>query len=136
MEYIYCYTIADITPTGIVQIKDSNSSEYNQMQNYNMLLQTISLRSQPIKPSVVVYKNVDLSNYEFGEKYRGLHTVWLLSFFNEHLHIWKDGDNNLALLENDVNGVAFIGDLQNTQDFNNNIFEAFNNRNIYFKMMP
>ena len=136
MEYIYCYTLADITPTNIVQIKDSNSSEYNQMQNYNMLLQTISLRSQPIKPSVVVYKNVDLSNYEFGEKYRGLHTVWLLSFFNEHLHIWKDGDNNLALLENDVNGVAFIGDLQNTQDFNTNIFEAFNNRNIYFKMMP
>ena len=46
IEYFTCYTLVDITDTGIFD--PHLGSDYEQAQNLNSLLQAISLGSQPV----------------------------------------------------------------------------------------
>jgi hypothetical protein len=70
-QNIHILTLVDITDTGITRVRDNNTKEYHQQQNLNVLLQTISLRTQPLEPVVKIYPELsqmsDLeSNFGFG----------------------------------------------------------------------
>lgn len=134
-QQITAFTLVDITDTGKIRVRDSNTREYHQQQNLNVLLQTIGLRSQPFNPVVTVMKNVRLSDMQFGDFYTDeTATVWSLKFYVEHDMAWSDGEDQLALLKSDANGVAITSDLDNTLEFPINIFDTVDNVNLYFVM--
>lgn len=134
-QQITAFTLVDITDTGTVRVRDSNTREYHQQQNLNVLLQTIGLRAQPFDPVVTVMKNVPIASLNFGKFYTDeTATVWILKFYVEHDMAWSDGEDQLAFLKTDANGVAITSDLDNTLEFPINIFDTVDNVNLFFIM--
>ena len=134
-QQITAFTLVDITDTGTVRVRDSNTREYHQQQNLNVLLQTIGLRAQPFDPVVTVMEEVPLAAMHFGKFYTDeTATVWTLKFYVEHDMAWSDGEDQLAFLKADANGVAITSDLDNTLEFPINIFDTSDNVNLYFVM--
>ena len=124
-------TLVDITNSESIRVRESNTTEYHQRQNLNVLLQTIGLRAQAIEPVISVEHNVDLADLDFDNKFQNA-TVWTLSFYMEHEFTWSDGEDELALLKSDTHGVAITADLDNTVDFPINIFDTADCINTYF----
>lgn len=134
-QQIEAFTLVDITNTGTVRVCDNNKKEYHQQQNLNALIQTISLRSQPLEPVVTVIEDADLKSYNFDESFGpGPHRVWKLRFYVEHEVPWTDGNDDLAFLKSDAHGIAITSDLDNTADFLVNMFDTTNCCNLYFVM--
>lgn len=130
---IIAYTLVDITQNGSVRIRDANKKEYHQMQNLNVLLQTIGLRTQPIDHIVKMYTDQDLEQYKFDAKYIGEHTVWKLAFNIQHNQVFDDGIDEFGLLKSDATGIAITVDLDETASFDVNILDATDCVNIYFE---
>jgi hypothetical protein len=68
------HTLIDITQTGARRGEDTYL--YGQQQNFLTLLQTLSLRSNPISITKPVCAKTKLERYGFGTAYRGVHRVW------------------------------------------------------------
>jgi hypothetical protein len=127
IEFFSCYTLVDITDTGVY---DPNSgTAYEQAQNLNALLQAISLGSQPIMSSVEKILAADMDDYDFGDNFTGNHTMWVLRFASERV-----GAITVESLIRDVDGLPIYDDLDETAVFDTNVFETGLNdqRNIYF----
>jgi hypothetical protein len=127
IEFFSCYTLVDITDTGVY---DPNAGPaYEQAQNLNALLQAISLGSQPIMSSVEKIVAVDVADYEFGTDFTGNHNMWVLRFASERV-----GAITVASLVRDVDGLPIYDDLDETAVFDANVFEtgSSDQRNIYF----
>jgi hypothetical protein len=127
IEYFTCYTLIDITDTGVYD--PTQSVAYEQAQNLNALLQAISLGSQPTLSSVEKLTAVDLSDYEFGTDFTGNHNIWILRFASERV-----GSITVDTLVRDIAGLPLYDDLEETAVFDDNVFETANTnaRNIYF----
>jgi len=127
IEFFTCYTLVDITDTGIYD--PGAGKTYEQAQNLNALLQAISLGSQPTMSSVEKVIAADLSDYDFGSDYTGNHTVWVLRFASERV-----GSITIDSLIRDIAGLPVYDDLDETAVFDNNVFETGSNSqlNIYF----
>lgn len=127
IEYFTCYTLVDITDTGIFD--PSSGSPYEQAQNLNALLQAISLGSQPILASVEKLIAADLSEFEFGTDFSGDHTVWILRFASERV-----GSITVNTLIRDIDGLPIYDDLDETATFSSTVFETNDSeeKNIYF----
>jgi hypothetical protein len=127
-------TLVDITDTGVRRVRDSNTREYHQQQNLNVLVQTIVLRTQIFDPVVTPYSDAQL-DAELAEMFgHDNAVVWSLTFNVETEAIWNEGTDDLALLKQDVHGVAFTSDLDNTVEFPVNIFDTTDNVNIIFQV--
>jgi hypothetical protein len=127
IEYFTCFTLVDITDTGIF---DPNAgSEYEQAQNLNALLQAISLGSQPILTSVEKLTAADMDEFVFGSDFTGNHNMWILRFANE-----RKGTITLPGLIRDINGLPVYDDLDETATFDASVFETedADQKNIYF----
>ena len=133
-QRIVAYTLVDITSSGTVRIRDANTKAYHQMQNLNVLLQTIGLRTQPIEHDVKQLEQQDLDRYKSDPSFTGSHTVWKLSFDIQHDSVWSDGEDELGLLKVDATNVAITADLDETADFGVNVFDALNCANLYFEI--
>lgn len=134
MQYYEIYTLVDITDTNVTDINKSDTIEYNQAQNLNLLFQIIGLRTQPIHPKIEILENQDLKDYYFSKTYRGKnHKVWKLSFYSEHTDCWKKDDDNLYYLKNDIHSIAIVTGLTETAKIKLNIFDCYKKVNIYFK---
>lgn len=127
IEFFTCYTLVDITDSGIFD--PAAGVQYEQAQNLNALLQAISLCSQPTLSSVEKLFAVDLSEFEFGNDFTGDHNVWVLRFASE-----RAGSITVNTLIRDIAGLPVYDDLDETATFNNNVFETVNpnQKNIYF----
>jgi len=127
IEYFTCYTLVDITDTGIFD--PSSGSTYEQAQNLNALLQAISLGSQPILASVEKLIAADLSEFEFGTDFSGDHTIWILRFASERV-----GSITVNTLIRDIDGLPIYDDLDETATFSSTVFETNDSeeKNIYF----
>lgn len=127
IEYFTCYTLVDITDSGIYD--PAAGKVYEQAQNLNVLLQAISLGSQPILSSVEKLVAADLEDYEFGDDFSGNHTVWLLRFASERV-----GSITVVSLVRDIDGLPIYDDLDETAVFDANVFETndADQKNIYF----
>ena len=127
IEFFSCYTLVDITDTGVY---DPNAgTTYEQAQNLNALLQAISLGSQPIMSSVEKITAADMTDYEFGSDFTGNHNMWVLRFASERV-----GSITVASLIRDIDGLPVYDDLDETAVFDANVFEtgASDQLNIYF----
>lgn len=127
IEFFSCYTLVDITDTGVY---DPNAgTTYEQAQNLNALLQAISLGSQPIMSSVEKITAADVADYEFGTDFTGNHNMWVLRFASE-----RAGAITVASLVRDIDGLPIYDNLDETATFDDNVFEtvASDQLNIYF----
>ena len=127
IEFFSCYTLVDITDTGVYD--PSSGTSYEQAQNLNSLLQAISLGSQPIMSSVEKIVAADMSDYDFGSDFTGNHNMWVLRFASE-----RAGSITVASLVRDIDGLPVYDDLDETAVFDSNVFETgeSDQRNIYF----
>ena len=127
VEYFTCYTLIDITDTGVYD--PNQGTEYEQAQNLNALLQAISLGSQPTLSSVEKLTAADLDDYEFGSNFTGNHNIWILRFASERV-----GTITVNTLVRDIAGLPLYDDLEETAVFDDNVFETTDasKKNIYF----
>jgi hypothetical protein len=127
IEYFTCYTLVDITDSGIYDPTAGNS--YEQAQNLNVLLQAISLGSQPILSSVEKIVAAELADYDFGSDFTGNQNIWILRFASERV-----GSITTTSLVRDIDGLPVYDDLEETAVFDTNVFEtnAADQMNIYF----
>ena len=129
------YTLVDISNTTETKIT-RNKIAFLQQQNLNTLIQTVGLRSQPLEPSVTIKMTQDIVDYEFGNEYQGLHTVWQFDFSIEHSEIFKFKEQDSYHLYNDTDGIAIYKGLEETCKLKTSCFETKNknNINLYFKL--
>tara|TARA_B100001094_G_C18124233_1_gene768575 strand:+ start:1114 stop:1533 length:420 start_codon:yes stop_codon:yes gene_type:complete len=134
VHHYSAYTLVDITNTNVNQSKKL-LVQSNQQQNLNTLVQSVGLRSQPIDPVVSVLMTQDIVNYEFGNAYQGLHTVWRLDFSIEHNDVFNKNGNKTFHLLNDCDGVAIYTNLEETTELKTKSFETISTKlvNLYFK---
>ena len=134
MQQYQAFTLVDITDSNVTNPRSENRKGYNQHQNLNTLIQLIGLRSQPLNYTVTKLEAQDLVNYRFGKQFSGQHTVWKFDFVSEHLEIYNKDNNDVYFLQEDCDGAAFTGSLDETATFENNTFETkdTNHINIYF----
>lgn len=122
-------TLIDITKTGAR--KGEDPEKYKQQQNFLTVLQTISMRANPIinsDPEVIELES--LSGQKFGNKYKGPNRVWSLDFEFE-----SDGHHNLEMLMQDFELVPIITNLTETVKIDSPVFITNDpkNKNIVFE---
>ena len=127
IEFFTCYMLLDITDTGIYD--PAAGKVFEQAQNLNLLLQTISLGSQPTLSSVEKVELEPMADYEFGSSFTGNQTMWVLRFASE-----RQGTITVSSLERDIAGLPVYAGLDETATFVSNVFETTNpaTKNIYF----
>jgi hypothetical protein len=127
IEYFTCYTLVDISDSGIYD--PTAGQAYEQAQNLNALLQAISLGSQPILTSVEKLTAADMDDFDFGSDFTGTHNMWVLRFASERV-----GSITVNTLVRDVDGLPVYDDLDETATFDSNVFETNDSAqtNIYF----
>ena len=156
-EFITVYTLIDITQTGVVApyrsdlpaFKDdaniivSNEKSWNksrnQQSNCETLIQTISLRGNPMyieKPRKYTVDNI--KQLGFGSAFKGKHVFWSISFSVEQIGLYYEqgSDESLSGLRNDFTNVPIITNLTETIKLKTPIWNALNpqNKNIYFEL--
>lgn len=122
MSYtITCYTLFDITPTGIVNrnrpVEDEEIASWlhkrNTQCNFDTVLQAISLRSQPeiIKmPEKTQIRFDEFTDFGFlfEQQEDEVYTCWSFDFNIQHASVFNDGTNALGALYSDCDTVPMI----------------------------
>lgn len=126
------YTLIDITNTNETDIYKSDTIEYQQNQNLNLLFQIIGLRTQPINPTITLLENQKMSDFKFSKKYKGNNNVWKLMFYSENHECFNNDMDDVYYLKNDTHGVAISNNLNETIKLKINIFDCYDDVNIYF----
>lgn len=108
------YTTVDITPTGVRTKNNSNdwNLQRNQQRNLDTLIQTISLRAQPLNLKVKKLENYDTESYNFGITIPLYSNLWKIVFDIEHSDAL--GTNGELLLQ-DLDYVPIINGLTETE---------------------
>ena len=143
---INCYTLFDITDTGIrshirsVQfpIKDKHgkiiSNEYewnrarNQQRNWETILQIISLRSQPLR--IIGPRRVDIK-WKDDEQDNSI--GWKFTFEVEHSSVFFKKNNDLGALLDDAENVPMITGLGESVVLPSYLVTRGSLLNIYFE---
>jgi hypothetical protein len=150
LQYVIVYSLFDITETAVVrsfkidhlpfvtktgiEINDEQEWRFRRRQqsNYEILLQVLSLRIQPLLlGSPKIQTNQLLSKYNFDKTYKGKHTVWTLEFEFESTGALAVADDPVGALYQDFNNVPMLKDLTETSQVNGH-FNCIE-RNIYFE---
>ena len=141
---IKCYTLFDITHTGVRQRNkipegvDTQKFIYqrNTQNNLDTLLQVISLRSQP-----EILQNPTMSKYNleeldyFGFMYTGENVlVWMFEFEVHHSSVFNDGIEEFGHLYNDCDGIPMIKCNTEYDKLTNFLDINTETKNIYFKL--
>jgi hypothetical protein len=145
---ITCYTLFDITQTGVINrhrpAEDEELQSWlykrNTQCNLDTILQAISLRSQPEITRVPEKKQIRFDEFtEFGFLFQQVdnevYNCWSFDFTIQHPSVFNDGINELGALYNDCDTVPMIkcgtewGKLPSFLDTSDEL------KNIYFKVM-
>jgi hypothetical protein len=118
---ITCYTLFDITPTGVINRKkpamDENLEEWllkrNTQCNFDTVLQAISLRSQPEVTSDPVKIDIRFDEFvNFGFLFEQtddeVYPCWKFEFEVQHPSVFDDGVSELGGLYRDCDGIPMI----------------------------
>ena len=135
MQFYTGYTLVDITATGVTRYRTNQEFERNQQRNWETVLQTLGLRTQPlaIHGPVVTESNLN-DGWEFGESYQGRHKIWIWTFGVEHEDVYGSGDDPLNMLLKDFEQVPIVCGLDESARFMLPIFYPHGAiKNIYFK---
>lgn len=118
MYRISCYTLFDITKTGVLNrskpIDDSVNDwlkRRNTQCNFDTILQVISLRSQPEVTKIPVKCQMNTEDFDkFGFLYNTEEPCyyWKFEFEIQHPSVFENGIKPLGALYNDCEGVPMI----------------------------
>jgi len=112
------YTLVDITPTGVTRHNESDNLQRNQQRNFESLIQTVSLRTQPFDIQRPTSFPLNLTESPiFGDWFTGIQTVWHTSIYVENNDIFKLEDDEFHLLKKDFHQVPVITGLMETARF-------------------
>lgn len=122
MSYtITCYTLFDITPTGIVNrnrpVEDEEIASWlhkrNTQCNFDTVLQAISLRSQPEiirmpEKTQIRFDEFTDFGFLFEQQEDEVYDCWSFDFNIQHASVFNDGTNALGALYSDCDTVPMI----------------------------
>ncbi len=144
---ICCYTLFDITQTGVLNRSKPQTSDVadwlhrrNTQCNFDTILQVISLRSQPEVVRVPHAIDFSFDKFDkFGISYQQekdkIYQCWKFEFEVQHSSVFEDDTNNLGALYRDCEGVPMIicdGQYMNTTGF---LDTTSNLKNIHFEVI-
>jgi hypothetical protein len=145
---ITCYTLFDITPTGVMNrhrpVVDEEIPNWllrrNTQCNFDTVVQSISLRSQPDvrrKPEKIQIRFDQFTN--FGFLYQQLenetYDCWSFDFDIQHPSVFNDGINELGALYSDCDTVPMIKTNTAWNKLPAFLDTSDELRNIYFKVV-
>ena len=135
LKFYTGYTLVDITATGVTRYRLEQEHERNQQRNWETVLQTIGLRTQPLLINGPVVTETNLNEgWEFGEYYQGRHKIWAWTFAVEHSDVFLLDNDPLGALVKDFEQIPVIQGLDETARFMLPIFYSHGAiKNIYFK---
>lgn len=135
LQFYTGYTLVDITATKVTRYQQEQERERNQQRNWETVLQTIGLRTQPLLINGPVCTETNLNEgWEFGEYYQGRHQVWAWTFAVEHTDVFLLDTNPMGALIQDFEQIPIIQGLDETARFMLPIFYPHGAiKNIYFK---
>jgi hypothetical protein len=143
MHRITCYTLFDITKTGVLNrarpsddIKDTNDwyRKRNTQCNFDTILQVISLRGQPdvVNDPIRIEANLNDSEY-FGSMLQGdIVPAWKFDFEVQHNSVFEDGISELGALYKDCADVPMINCDTQWHKAGDRLDITLEKRNIYF----
>lgn len=149
MQKIRCYTLFNITKTGITNRRNSSKlgpdkdKEWEKLRNtqcnLDTLIQVISLRSQPENitdpiQEIVLFEDCDLFGFMYDKQ--ECQSTWSFEFTVNYHGVYNDGINELGYLYSDCDSVPMIkteGDWDKLPVFLDTSPEL---RNIYFEVIP
>ena len=115
MQRFSILTLLDITETKQHRKEPGRELEWQQQQNFQMLLQVIGLRVNPLYRSGPTVDEVNLKDYHFGSSYKGTQQVWTFNFEIEYDGGFADTlGRQEGLLVSDLHFVPMITDLTET----------------------
>lgn len=132
-DFYTAYSLIDITDSGYTNPK-GGSIPFKQAQNLNTLIQILSLRTQLVLSSIDLLEAVDLSEYDFGSEYTGIHNVWVFRYATETSDVWRKDDDPLYFSKNDCDSVPIHLDLHETVSTVNYFKTSDIYKNLYFTM--
>jgi hypothetical protein len=149
MSYtITCYTLFDITPTGVVNrnrpVVDEEMLIWlykrNTQCNFDTILQAISLRSQPEITRMPDKTQIRFDEFiEFGFLFQQqedeFYNCWSFDFEIQHASVFNDGINELGALYNDCDTVPMIKTDTVWDKLPAFLDTTSELRNIYFKVI-
>lgn len=132
----YAFTTVDITPTNVRTRTNTDdwNIQRNQQRNFDTLIQTIGLRSQPT--NIYVSQNCmgNPIEYGLGKNLPEISSVWEMSFDVEHEDPFG---KECELLLKDLNYVPIINGLNETEPSFPPVFmTAGTFKNITIKIYP
>ncbi len=144
---ISCYTLFDITQTGVVNrskpgIEDNLEvwlHNRNTQCNFDTIVQAISLRSQPEDITTPNLMKIKLSEFEnFGFLFEEEDTeinCWTFDFTIQHASVYNDGITELGSLYSDCDQVPMIKTYTAWNKLPEFLDSTDELRNIYFKVV-
>lgn len=140
---IACYTLFDITKTGVLNrarpsndVTDNNEwfRKRNTQCNFDTILQVISLRAQPDVTKDPQMKLMDITETDyFGYTLKDKNVpVWSFDFEIQHSSVFEDGIDELGALYKDCEGVPMIRCDSQWARAGDALDTTSETRNIYF----
>jgi hypothetical protein len=145
--FIRCYTLFDITSTGIlnrktpINIVQDKIPEWeknrNRQTNFDTVIQVVSLRTQPEDISKPVKKEINLPDDKFGFLFEQeeKNSMWIFDFTINYSDVYNDGVNELGYLYQDCDGVPMIKVGNELEKLPNFLDVSPELRNIYFEVI-
>jgi hypothetical protein len=135
LQFYTGYTLVDITATGVTRYRPDQEFQRNQQRNWETVLQTIGLRTQPVLIKGPVCTESTLGDgWEFGEYYQGRHKIWIWTFAVETPDVFLQDNNPIGALVQDFEQIPIIQGLEETARFMLPIFYPHGSiKNVYFK---
>jgi hypothetical protein len=143
---IRCYTLFDITKTGVTNRRNSTNldpkwqKQRNTQCNFDTILQVASLRSQPENVTDPVLSTVIFSEFDkFGflfENETEPHPCWSFDFTVNFHSVFDDGIHEFGHLYADCDGVPMIPIGTEWDKLPTFIDASPELRNIYFEVLP
>lgn len=143
-----CYTLFDITPTGVMNRHKPNPDENldswlhkrNTQCNFDTIVQAISLRSQPDIVTSVFKTEIRFDEFsEFGFLFEQqddeTYPCWSFEFEIQHASVFSDGITELGALYSDCSGIPMIKCSTEWEKLPAFLDTSSELRNIYFKVI-
>jgi len=144
---IRCYTLFDITYTGVMNRSKPNQDDIegwlnkrNTQCNFDTILQVISLRSQPEVVKMPVKTEMTPEEFNlFGFLFEPIEDevsyCWKFEFEIQHTSVFENGLSSLGALYNDCTGVPMIQCAGQISGLSALIDTTEELRNIYFEVI-
>jgi len=129
--YYRLYTLADITATGQYRNEEGKEQARNQQQNFDTVLNTISMRANLFYDTDPITL-IGIPN-RYGMKGKELNNIWIFEWSVESRFRFKVEDDDVGLLKQDFSLVPYTTELTETAKFSSKFFMP--SINIHFEML-